>query len=76
MGQGGDRTRSPEGFPLLSRATVIAEAYSKLHQTPGGCQEVRHPTLQPCLPALSLQFQSSAVSNSGKAVEGYSLDCM
>lgn len=38
----GDRTRSPlQGFPMLSRATVIAEAYSKLRQTSEECQEVR-----------------------------------
>lgn len=38
----GDRTRSPlQGFSMLSRATVIAEAYSKLRQTSEECQEVR-----------------------------------
>lgn len=72
MGQGDDRTRSPEGFPLLFRAAVIAEAYSKLHQTPGECQEVRQPTLHLCPLASPLLFQCSGVRNLGKAVEGYS----
>lgn len=31
----------PPGGGLHSKATVIAEAYSKLHQTPGECQEKR-----------------------------------
>ncbi|XP_052027709.1 probable protein phosphatase 1N isoform X5 [Apodemus sylvaticus] len=47
----------PPGGGLHSKATVIAEAYSKLHHTPEDCQEVRQPAYTLARPASPLQLQ-------------------